>query len=274
MSRIASLFARLREEQRLGFFGYLTVGYPEIDSTVGIAEAILQAGTDLIELGMPFSDPLAEGRTIQATSQRALRNGVNIATCLETAWALRQRTEAPLVLMGYLNPLLSYGLDRFAQHAANAGVDGVILPDLSLEEGHEIQAVFARSGLDMVLFAAPTSTDDRLDTVARLASGFIYCIAVTGVTGGREELGADVDGLLARMQARTTTPLGLGFGLSRPEHLQRLAGKVDAAIVGSALLDAARGPDPARGAAEFVRWMLGKGPAPGVPAPAAGPVHT
>jgi tryptophan synthase alpha chain len=259
MSRISPLFDKLRAEDRLGLFTYITVGYPRLDSTPDIALALAGAGADLVELGIPFSDPLAEGRTIQATSQRALENGVTVASCLEAASAIRQRSEVPVVFMGYLNPILAYGVKRFTEHAADVGVDGLIIADLSLEETAELRAVCQGSGINLIFFLAPTSTEARISLVAEQATGFIYCISVTGVTGSRQAIGAEVDSLLGRIRAMTSTPLALGFGLSTPEHLRSLQGKVDAAIVGSALLDAVgrAGDDPAAAAAEFVRWILG-----------------
>lgn len=259
MSRISPLFDRLRVEERLGLLTYITVGYPNYDSTPEIALALVEAGSDLIELGIPFSDPLAEGRTIQATSQRALQNGVTVAHCLETAWAIRQRSEVPVVLMGYINPILAYGVKRFTEHAADAGVDGLIIVDLSLEETAEIREACRGAGLDLIFFLAPTSTEARMRLVAEQATGFIYCISVTGVTGSRQSIGVEVDSLLGRIRAMTSTPLALGFGLSKPEHLVSLNGKVDAAAVGSALLEAiGKGEDdPATAGAEFVRWIRG-----------------
>jgi tryptophan synthase alpha chain len=259
VSRIQPLFERLRAEDRLGLFTYVTVGYPELDSTPDIALALADAGADLVELGIPFSDPLAEGRTIQATSQRALANGVTVGRCLDTAWAIRQRSEVPVVFMGYLNPILAYGIKRFTEHAANAGVDGLIVADLSLEETGELRAACQGAGLDLIFFLAPTSTDARMRLVAEQATGFIYCVSVTGVTGSRQQIGAEVDSLLGRIRAMTSTPLALGFGLSKPEHLQSLRGKVDAAIVGSALLDAIgkSDADPAAAGADFVHWLRG-----------------
>jgi tryptophan synthase alpha chain len=256
LSRVAGLFERLRSEARLGLLTYLTVGYPELNSTPSLVEAVLRAGADLVELGIPFSDPLAEGKTIQRTTARALRNGVTLDFCLETARSCRAHTEAPMVFMGYLNPILAHGVDRFAHDAVAAGIDGVIIVDLSLEEAHEIQRTMQAAGLDLILFLAPTSTEQRIETVARLASGFIYCIAVTGVTGSRDKISADVDELLRRVRARTDTPLALGFGISRPEHLQQLEGKVDAAAVGSALLDAIEEGRPEESAAGFVSGLL------------------
>jgi tryptophan synthase alpha chain len=162
-----------------------------------------------------------------------------------------------VVFMGYLNPILAYGIKRFTQHAADAGVDGLIIADLSLEETGELRAACQGAGLDLIFFLAPTSTEARIRLVAEQATGFIYCISVTGVTGSRQEIGAEVHSLLERIRAMTSTPLALGFGLSQPEHLQSLRGKVDAAIVGSSLLDAIdkAGGDPAIAGAEFVSWL-------------------
>lgn len=257
MSRISQLFDRLRAEDRLGLFTYVTVGYPRIDSTPDIVAALVDAGADLVELGVPFSDPLAEGRTIQATTQRALANGVTVAHCLDTARRCREQTEVPMVFMGYLNPILAYGVDRFCADARAAGIDGLIIPDVSMEETSDLHRACQEAGLDLVFFVAPTSTEARMKTVARLATGFIYCIAVTGVTGSRTEIAADVDKLLAKIRELTSTPLALGFGISRPEHLAQLKGKADAAIVGSALLDHVTEEDPAGSAAAFVRELLG-----------------
>ena len=260
MSRLGPMFERLRAESRLGVSMFVTIGYPHKHDTPAIAEALVAAGTDFIELGFPFSDPLAEGRVIQASSQRALRNGVTVPFCLEAARETREKVDVPLILMGYVNPVLAYGLDRFCADAAAAGVDGLILPDLSMEEGETIAAACHRAGLDLILFIAPTSTEERMRTVARLATGFIYCIAVTGVTGSRERLADEVDGMLERIRALTDTPLALGFGISKPEHLEHLKGKVDAAIVGSALVDHITEEDPAGSAAAFVRQFKGGAP--------------
>ena len=235
----------------------MTIGYPHKDDTVAIVDALVGAGTDFIELGVPFSDPLAEGKTIQASSQRALRNGVTVKFCLETARSCRERVDVPLVLMGYINPILAYGLDNFCADAAAAGVDGLIIADLSMEEAAVIHQACRDVGLDLILFIAPTSTEERMRTVARLATGFIYCISVAGVTGSRESLPEEVDGMLGRIRALTATPLALGFGISKPEHMERLRGKVDAAIVGSALVDQITEEDPAGSAAAFVTVLKG-----------------
>jgi tryptophan synthase alpha chain len=251
------MFERLRAESRLGVSMFVTIGYPHLEDTPSIVEALVGAGTDFIELGIPFSDPLAEGRTIQGSSQRALKNGVNVRFCIEAARKCRQRVDVPLVFMGYINPILAYGLERFCADAAVAGIDGLIVADLSLEEGETIAAACRAAGLDLILFVAPTSTEERVRTVATLATGFIYCISVTGVTGSRETVAGGVDAMLQSIRALTDTPLALGFGISRPEHLEQLRGKVDAAIVGAALVDHITEEDPAGSAAAFVRTLRG-----------------
>ncbi|MHB8507597.1 MAG: tryptophan synthase subunit alpha [Candidatus Dormibacteria bacterium] len=255
MSRIAAMFEGMAAEERMAFCAYLTVGYPALDSTPALVEAVTGAGADMIELGLPFSDPLAEGRTIQRTSQAALANGVTTALCIEAARQCRELTQAPLVLMGYVNPLLAYGYQRFCEDAAAAGVDGLIVVDLALEETDELHRHCQANGLDLIFLLAPTSTERRIETVARLASGFVYCVAVTGVTGSRDKLPDDLSAFLTRVRAMVNLPLGLGFGLSQPAHLAQLTGKVDAAIVGSALLDAITKEDPVGSAAAFVKWI-------------------
>ena len=257
MSRLAATFEGLRAQSRLGVSMFVTIGYPNLDDTPAIVEGLVAAGTDFIELGVPFSDPLAEGRSVQRSSQRALRNGVSVKFCIETVRRCRQKVDVPLVLMGYINPILAYGLERFCDDAAAAGADGLIVADLSMEEASTIHAACRAAGLDLILFIAPTSTEERRKTVAQLATGFIYCISVTGVTGSRETVADEVDGMLQGIRALTDTPLALGFGISRPEHLEQLKGKVDAAIVGSALIDAITEEDPAGSAAAFVRTIRG-----------------
>ena len=257
MSRLSGTFDRIRAERRLGLSMFVTIGYPHKHDTPAIVEALVAAGTDFIELGVPFSDPLAEGRSVQGSSQRALRNGVNVPFCLEVVRECRERVDVPLILMGYVNPVLAYGLGRFCADAAAAGADGLILPDLSMEEGDGVAEACRQAGLSLILFIAPTSTEERMRTVARLATGFIYCISVTGVTGSRDSLPGEVDGMLERIRALTDTPLALGFGISKPEHLERLQGKVDAAIVGSALIDHITEEDPAGSAAAFVTQLKG-----------------
>lgn len=244
MSRIAATFDRLRQQQRLALIAYLTVGYPRIDDTPSLVEAAAQSGADAIELGIPFSDPLADGRTIQAASQQALRGGVTVARSLEAARAARRKTDVPLLFMTYLNPILAYGLERFCRAASDAGVDGVIVPDLPPAESADLRRAAAMSRIDVVFFVAPTSSEAGIVAACQAATGFIYCIAVTGVTGARAQLDPALLPLIETVRRHTQLPIVVGFGISRPEHLAALQGKADGVIVASALLDAiARSPD-------------------------------
>ncbi|HEV2014494.1 MAG TPA: tryptophan synthase subunit alpha [Candidatus Dormibacteraeota bacterium] len=254
MSRIAATFRRLRAEQRLGLIAYLTVGYPRVDVTPSLVEAAAGAGADAIELGIPFSDPLADGRTIQAASELALKGGMTVARALETAKAARIKTDVPLLFMTYLNPILAFGLQRFCRAASEADIDGLIVPDLPPAESGDLRRGADACGIDLVFFVAPTSTESGIEAACRAATGFIYCIAVTGVTGARAQLDAAVLPLIESVRRHTQLPIVVGFGISRPEHLVALQGKADGVIVASALLDAiARAPDdPATQVSRFL----------------------
>lgn len=248
MSRIAPTFKRLRAERRLGLIAYLTVGYPRLEATPALVEAAAAAGADLIELGIPFSDPLADGPTIQVASQAALRAGVTVARALEAAKAARRRTDVPLLFMSYLNPLLAFGLDDFCRSARDADIDGLIVPDLPPAESADLRRAADGGGLDLVFFVAPTSSESGIAAACRAATGFIYCIAVTGVTGARAQLDPVVLPLIEAVRGHTQLPIVVGFGISRAEHLDALEGKADGAIVASALLDAiGRAPDDPAG---------------------------
>ncbi|TMD25136.1 MAG: tryptophan synthase subunit alpha [Chloroflexi bacterium] len=255
------MFARLRAQRRLALIAYLTVGYPKLALTPALVEAAAGAGAEAIELGIPFSDPLADGRTIQATSQLALKAGVTVATALEAAKAARARTEVPLLFMTYLNPILAFGLDRFCRAAHEAGVDGLIVPDLPPTESADLRKTADNAGVDLVFFVAPTSSEAGIEAACRAATGFIYCIAVTGVTGARAQLDPAVLPLIQLVRRHTALPVVVGFGISRPEHLAALEGKADGAIVASALLDAiAQGPDDAT--ARVREFLTGLRPPP------------
>ncbi|HXM52692.1 MAG TPA: tryptophan synthase subunit alpha [Candidatus Binatus sp.] len=247
MSRIAATFARLGAERRLALIAYLTVGYPRLDVTPSLVEAAAQSGADAIELGIPFSDPLADGRTIQAASQQALKGGVTVARAIEVARAARKTTVVPLLFMTYLNPILAFGLERFCRAASEAGIDGLIVPDLPPPESADLRRAADASQMDLVFFVAPTSSEAGIVAACRAATGFIYCIAVTGVTGARAELDPSLLPLIETVRRHTSLPIVVGFGISRVEHLRALTGKADGVIVASALLDAiARSPeDPA-----------------------------
>jgi tryptophan synthase alpha chain len=257
VNRIAATFARLRAERRLALIAYLTVGYPRLDVTPSLVEAATQSGADAIELGIPFSDPLADGRTIQAASQLALKGGMTVMRALEAATAARKKTDVPLLFMTYLNPILAFGLEKFCRAASDAGIDGLIVPDLPPTESADLRRAADASQVDLVFFVAPTSSETGIEAACRAATGFVYCIAVTGVTGARAHLDEALLPLIASVRRHTTLPVVVGFGISKPEHLAALEGKADGVIVASALLDAiARAPDdPATQVSRFLREL-------------------
>ena len=255
MSRIAETFAGLRARRRTGLVAFLTVGYPSVEDTLRLVPALIEGGADVIELGVPFSDPLAEGPTIQRSSHHALERGVTPAVCLDVVAGLRaQGVEAPIVLMGYYNPLLSYGLEEFCRDAAAAGADGIIAVDLPPEESHPLRDACRRRGLDLVYLLAPTSTDGRIELVAGLASGFVYCVSVTGVTGAREELPAGLSAFVNRVRACTPLPVAVGFGISKPKHFRAVARIADAAVIGSAIIDEIDRSDPSERVGKVKRY--------------------
>ncbi|HXG36387.1 MAG TPA: tryptophan synthase subunit alpha [Dehalococcoidia bacterium] len=247
MSRIQETFATLRARNETGLIAFLTAGYPDLQATLRLVPALIEGGADIIELGIPFSDPLADGTTIQRASYHALQQGVTPADCLALVSNLRQAgVEKPLVLMGYYNPILAYGTEAFARAAAEAGADGLIVVDLPAEESSELVSPCRQHGLDFVPLVAPTSTDSRIAAIAKIASGFIYCVSVTGVTGARQELPADLHQLIARVRAHTPLPIAIGFGISRPKHFQKVRGLADAAVIGSAIIQEIDSAEPSQ----------------------------
>jgi len=258
-SRIAETFAVLRARGELGIIPYLTIGYPERESALELVPALVRGGACAIELGIPFSDPLADGVTIQRASHVALQNGVTVRYCLETAARLREAgVDVPFVFMGYFNPLLQYGLEQFVRACVEVGVDGVIVPDLPPIESDELHALCRAAGRDLIFMVAPTSTERHLREVAARASGFLYCVSLTGVTGARDRLPDDLPAFLQRVRAVTDLPLALGFGISRPDHVAQAQALVDAVVVGSALLDRIAAAEPGERAAvaeAFIAWL-------------------
>jgi tryptophan synthase alpha chain len=245
MSQIEKTFQHLQAAGRTALMPYLTLGHPELDSALTLVPAIAEAGADLVELGIPFSDPLADGPTIQASSQRALENGMTLSLCLEQVASLRDLDVAiPFVLMGYYNPIYQFGIERFAVQATVSGVDGVIIPDLPPEEAQVVLDAFKRHRLDLILLLAPTSNETRIRMVAELAHGFIYLVSLVGTTGARGQVAGDLAELVNRVRAETDKPLAVGFGISTPNQATQVAGLADGVIVGSALIKAI-------GAAEF-----------------------
>ncbi|UCH85919.1 MAG: tryptophan synthase subunit alpha [Dehalococcoidia bacterium] len=239
MSRIDQTMARLREEGQVGLIAYVTVGYPDVDATLRLVPALAAGGADMVELGVPFSDPLADGTTIQRASHHALQQGVTPAVCLDVVKQLRARGLAiPLLLMGYYNPILAYGIEEFARDVAGAGADGLIGVDLPPEEAAGVRTACAGRGLDLIYLVAPTSSDERIALVAGQSSGFLYCVSLTGVTGARGELPSGLSRFLARVRRHTSLPLAVGFGISKREHVEAVAGLgAEAAVIGSAIIN-------------------------------------
>ncbi len=236
MTRIASLFQRLRDEGRKGLIAYITAGDHCPERTPAIVEALIRGGADLIELGVPFSDPIADGPVIQRGGERALKAGTTLTTVLEIAAQIRRSTETPVLLFTYLNPVMRYGLERLAADAVRSGIDGCLLTDASVDEAHEYIGAMHRHGLDTVFLAAPTSTERRLRLIAQYSTGFAYLVSRAGVTGERESLSDTVAPLVRSMRAITDLPLAVGFGISKPEHVGDVGRLVEAAVVGSAFV--------------------------------------
>jgi tryptophan synthase alpha chain len=261
MTRIGKLFENLKRDGRKGLIAYLTAGDPSPARTLELVEALVRGGADLVELGVPFSDPIADGPVIQRAGERALKAGTTLHKVLEIASEIRQRSQVPLLLFTYLNPVVRYGLDRLAKDAADCGIDGCLLTDASVEEAHEYVGAMHKYGLDTVFLAAPTSTERRLKLVAQYSTGFVYLVSRTGVTGEQDSLSAAVAPLVRAMRAVTDLPLAVGFGISRPEHVRELSAQVDAVVVGSALVRViekhAESPHLARELEAFVRQLKG-----------------
>jgi tryptophan synthase alpha chain len=235
-TRISKRFAELRAGGELGIVAYLTAGDPSFDGTLKFVLALAEAGADVVELGVPFSDPLADGPTIQRASERALLAGASLAGVLDVVRRIRQTSQVPLVLFSYYNPILQMGLEKFAAAASQAGADGVLVTDLTPEESEEYRRILHAHQLDTVFLAAPTSSEERLKKIAAASSGFLYLISRTGVTGAKDSLPDDLPGLLRRTRQFTELPIAVGFGISLPGHVSMLGGLADAAVVGSALV--------------------------------------
>lgn len=235
-TRISRKFAALRASGELGIVAYITAGDPSLNATHKFVLALADAGTDIIELGVPFSDPLADGPTIQRASERALKSGTTLAGVLDLVRRIRQSSQVPLVLFSYYNPILQMGLEKFASTAASAGADGVLATDLTPEESQEYRRILAAHHLDTIFLGAPTSTDERLAKIAACSSGFLYLISRTGVTGAKDALPDDLPSLLRRARSVTHLPIAVGFGISLPGHVSVLGGLADAAVIGSALV--------------------------------------
>ena len=235
--RIKQKFEEIRREQRAGLLVFLTAGFPDLEATLELVPALVEAGADGIELGVPFSDPLGDGPVIQESSFRALQQGVTLDDCFETVEKLRGKVpDTPLVFMGYYNPIYNYGLDRFGEDARRVGLDGVIVADLPHAEVRPLAGECEPRGVHMIPLLAPTSTDESVKAACADATGFIYCVSLTGVTGARDQVASRGMELVVRARAETSLPLAVGFGISRREHVVDVCRKADAAVVGSALV--------------------------------------
>ena len=253
---ITAAFKQAHAQQTAALMPYFTLGYPNAETSLDIIEAIAPY-SDLLELGVPFSDPMADGPTVQHSTQVSLENGTTTASCLDMVRELRRRgVQTPIMLMGYVNPILAYGEANYVHDAAAAGVDGFIVPDLPPEEAEDLDALTAESGLSLVHFLAPTSNQSRIDQVTARARGFIYLVSVTGVTGARSQVRTDLAGFVNKVRAETAVSLAVGFGISNPAQAAEVGQVADGVIVGSALINAVNaGEDKVTAAVQFVKSL-------------------
>ena len=261
INRIDSKFQWLRNAGKTALIPYVTVGFPDVGTSEKVAEVLMKSGGDILELGVPFSDPLADGPTIQKTSFQALGRGVNLVECLDFVRRLRSGgIEAPLVSMGYYNPFFQYGIERFGKDASAAGLDGLIVPDLPPEEAAPFRSACKAKGMHLIPLLAPTSSDERIALSCREAGGFIYCVSLTGVTGARQMLASGLPELVGRIRRHTDLPVVVGFGVSRREHVEEISRFADGAVFASALMDAVDRSPKDRAvevAADFVKTLRG-----------------
>jgi tryptophan synthase alpha chain len=259
MTRLQDAFAHIRSNGAPGLVTYITAGDPDLDRTAGILRALDRAGADVLEVGVPFSDPLADGPVIQRATERALAAGTTLSGVLDLLRSIRGDIRAPIVIFSYANPILRLGAERFADRAREAGVDGVLILDLPIEEADESRTMLAARGIDTILLLSPTTTDDRLRRAAELGSGFLYAISRLGVTGARDALAAGAQDMVERIRKVSDLPVALGFGISKPDHVREVGQWADAAVVGSALVDViareAASADLNTRVEEYVRWL-------------------
>lgn len=259
MGRIQEAFNNLKQQGRKGFIPFVTAGDPDLATTEPILIELARAGATLIELGVPFSDPMADGPVIQRASERALKNSFGLDELLEMVARARKQIDIPIILFSYFNPLLQFGITRLAKSASAAGIDGVLVTDMTPEESGEFEAELRANNLDMIFLVAPTSTDERLKLVAEHASGFVYAVSRAGVTGTRETVSGEAEKLVSRMRRFTSLPIAVGFGISNVEQVRDVGRYADAVVVGSAIVAEmerlANAPDIARKIGEFTRAL-------------------
>ncbi len=265
-SRIGDALDAIRKEGRPALLPFVTAGYPTMETSEATIHAMVEAGADGFEIGIPFSDPIADGTTVQRTSQVSLANGTTLDDCIALVQRLRASgVTVPLMLMGYFNPVVKYGIERYVTDCAEAGVDGFIIPDLPIEESDRIQSICRQHGRDLIFMVAPTSTERRLELVGERGSGFVYCVSVRGVTGARESVAEGLGEYLDRIRQHVDIPLLVGFGISTPEHVREVGRHADGVIVASAMinyLDTLPEADQPRGAASFVHYLRGEAELP------------
>ena len=261
MSRIDDTFAQLRSDGRKGLVTFVTAGDPDLERSALVLETLDRAGADVLEVGIPFSDPLADGPAIQRSSERALAAGATLASSLDLVGRVRPRIDAAVVVFSYANPVLAMGLDRFVRRAADAGVDGVLILDLPIEEADELRDAATGAAIDPIFLLSPTTTEARIRRAATLGRGFLYGISRLGVTGERDTIATGARELVGRIRAVTELPVALGFGISRPEHVAEVGAWADAAVVGSGLVNtvarASQGGDLAGEVDRYIRWLKG-----------------
>src|SRR4051812_30285985 len=258
-SRIPAAFDRMRSDGRTGLVTYVTGGDPDLSRSADILYALDRAGADILEVGIPFSEPLADGPVIQRATERALAAGATASKVLDMVAGVRATVRAPIVVFSYANPIFRLGLETFADRARDAGVDGVLILDLPIEEAEQCRNAMAARGVDMIFLLSPTTTDGRIQQAGKLGRGFLYGISRLGVTGTRDAVADGAEALAARIRAATSLPLALGFGISRPEHVRQIGRWADAAVVGSGLVgviaEAGKSPDLIDRVESYVRWL-------------------
>lgn len=259
MSRIAGKFEQLKRNDRKGFIPFVTAGDPDLETSRAIVLKLAELGADVIELGVPFSDPMADGATIQRSSQRSLAGGAKLSQILDLARYVRETSDTPIVLFSYLNPLMQFGFERLAREASDAGIDGILVTDVVDAEAITLSNVLRDAGLDLISLIAPTTTEERLEKIARNSSGFLYAVSRAGVTGARSDLTSDAESLVARARRVTNMPIAVGFGISTREQIENLWQFADAAVVGSAIVaEIEKAPDgnAVEAVEAFVRGLL------------------
>lgn len=260
MSRLLDTFSGLKQRGQTGFIAYITAGDPNLETTRELVLELDRCGVDIVELGVPFSDPIADGLVNQVSAQRALKNQVSLSDILDLVEGIRLETEIPLVLFSYYNPIHCYGLERFVDQAANVGVDGALMTDLPPEEGQDYKRLMDEKGLDTIFLLAPTSRDSRIRLISSYSTGFVYYISRTGVTGERDRLADSVQPMVEKIRTYTCKPIAVGFGISAPEHVIEISRYADAVVVGSAIVrrigEGEKDPDLVSQIGAFVKTLV------------------